>query len=114
MNCELDHAKYQVPDKEFRCPRCKVDYGGYLPNGERPEDSYDHPGAFVIETSEEGGDDCGLLHNGDELHCGHCGYTTTGKRFSEALKKKAELVTCPCCKGKGTVTKTAAQKFKKG
>jgi hypothetical protein len=39
----------------------------------------------------------------DEVTCSPCSHTWNFKQFENALVKKANLVACPTCKGKGTV-----------
>jgi predicted methyltransferase len=46
-----------------------------------------------------------LLHEDDYIRCEKCGYTGYGKEVAEALKKKFNMILCPCCKGKGFVPK---------
>jgi len=88
MTCTAKHTKYQVPNDQWRCPKCGA--GAEL-------------GLFCIwdadETSEEY---CELLHDGDFLQC-DCGYQTHGAQFSKLARKKAGVATCPTCKGKGVI-----------
>ena len=46
---------------------------------------------------------CPLLHNQDRIICYACDHGTTGIRFAGAILKRKNLVTCPCCNGKGIV-----------
>jgi hypothetical protein len=50
------------------------------------------------------GDDEGLiLYDEETVICRPCDTGWSFKKFENALVKKANLVTCPTCKGKGTV-----------
>lgn len=90
MACTEKAARPQVPDEEFKCPKCGAPAG-----------------TFVIEDSECFDSRCLLLHESDLLVCYECRYETTGKALALRYKKQADLVTCPCCKGKGVVVKGA-------
>lgn len=60
---------------------------------------------YVVSHKQQGRGvvDCDGNHEQDELHCYKCGYRTTGRAFAQACVKKADLVPCECCKGKGFV-----------
>ena len=91
MTCTLKHVKYEPTDEEWLCPKCGAEAGD-----------------FYIEARENENDsspDCELLHEDDVLDCNGCGYSVSGKAFSALIVKKKNLVKCPCCKGKGYVTK---------
>ena len=86
--CVAKHTKYQPALADFVCPKCGVRL--YV-DGSDAHDSDDR------EV------DCDGNHEQDELHCYKCGYRTTGRAFAQACVKKADLVPCECCKGKGFV-----------
>jgi hypothetical protein len=84
---------------EWFCPKCGC--------SQSLEPGFD----FYIEENfgEEG---CELLHEDDYIICTKCGYETTGKKYVAQLLKKKNMVTCPCCKGQGAVSKETAEKYK--
>lgn len=91
MICPAQHTQYQPTDAEWRCPKCNADNT-----------------RFIIEsTPEDALDDCSKLHEQDTIVCidgrGMSHYETTGKRFAARLAKRANLVPCPHCKGRGMV-----------
>ena len=85
--CKHKHTTYQPKDSEWFCPKCKS-------NNE----------FFYIEESISEGS-CTLLHEEDYIICTACGKGVTGKSFASLLKKKNNLIKCPCCKGTGLVVK---------
>lgn len=89
MNCEHKHTKYQVPDEEWKCPKCGV-------TANQTE------GFFLDDPVTT---DCDMLHDEDYLRCYACGYDDTGKKFAAKISKKKNLVKCECCNGKGYVEK---------
>ena len=54
---------------------------------------------------EEAPDDCPKVHEQDGIECSKCGLYWSGKTVTTLMAKKANLVPCPCCKGKGVVPK---------
>jgi predicted methyltransferase len=52
------------------------------------------------------------LHEDDELECCRCGYTASGLEYIREYIKMKNLVKCPCCKGKGMITKNKAEEYK--
>ncbi len=92
-HCSAKHANPQVPDADWKCPKCGA--------GCTPKDIRER--AFVNDESADGAhSDCPLLHCGDILVC-DCGYGTTGGRFAAAYRKRMALVKCPTCMGHGFV-----------
>lgn len=91
MNCGAKHTKPQIPDDDWKCPKCGI--------------SVDHPsGGFVVEESAEASDDdCPQLHDEDGVCCNNCGYGASGKTFARLYAKRASLVPCAHCKGSGFV-----------
>lgn len=86
MNCVAKHVKYEPKDEEWTCPKC----GSGIDS-------------FVIEECDSESDDvCMRLHDKDFLKC-ECGYSTSGRAFSNLVVRKNSLVPCPHCKGKGFV-----------
>lgn len=83
------HTEFDPPNEVFNCPKCKATCG-----------------TFYIESHHDCGDEeCEKLHKKDELSCMTCGYATTGAKFANHLVKTMNLVTCPCCEGKGMIIK---------
>jgi len=96
--CNARHTNFQPSLDEWKCPKC----------GAGSED-----GDFIIENPDEDAhDECDKMHANDEVRCHACGYTGYGTAVSTALKRKYDLVTCPCCKGKGSVPRKKAEKIK--
>lgn len=96
VKCDVKHTKYQPTDAEWKCPKCGVGAKG-------------ETDGFFNDESEN--DDCPLLHETDGLKCYRCGHEIIGKSFAARLQKAANMVPCPCCKGKGIVpAEKAAQK----
>ena len=93
MTCTAKHTKYQPTDEEWKCPKC----GAKAHNEESLEEGW------IIDISSEFSEDCDLLHEDDELCCYTCQYACSGKAFAAKVAKQKNLVTCPCCKGKGWV-----------
>jgi DNA-directed RNA polymerase subunit RPC12/RpoP len=90
MTCGAKHTKTQIPDEDWKCPKCGV--------------GADADRAFIIQDSDAASsDDCPLLHEADELGCDNCGFGSTGKAFAGRYAKKAGLLRCEHCKGTGMV-----------
>lgn len=89
--CTRKHTLWQ-PDRDtpMACPHCGSD------------------SEFFIDVDAMDDTDCEMMHDDDTLACEVCGYTTTGKAYSKAMMRKADMVRCPCCKGKGIVHKDKA------
>lgn len=104
MSCIYKHTVQISDDEEFwKCPKCGAgveytdEYGGVQEG-------------FVISDSVNY--DCELLHEDDELECCRCGYTASGLEYIREYIKMKNLVKCPCCKGKGMITKNKAEEYK--
>ena len=103
MFCTYKHTSVQVSDEEWKCPKCGV--------GVEYTDKYgDIQEGFVISDSVNY--DCDLLHDDDEVECCRCGYTASGYKYVREYIKIKNLVQCPCCKGKGVITKKKAEEYK--
>ena len=91
MTCKRKHVKYEPTEEDWRCPKC-------------------HKGceSFTLDSELSDGE-CELLHEDDTVQCFECGYTSTGKKISALFAKKNNVVTCPCCKGKGWVKNDGKQ-----
>lgn len=85
--CEARHTKFQPSDDEWKCPKCfSTDW--------------------YIEENHEGSDErCSRLHTEDFLMCPSCGHSEFAAKFANRIAKALNLVACPCCKGKGMVSK---------
>ena len=91
MDCPAEHAKYDPPIAEWKCPEC----------GKGPKDN---PQGLVNDMVDElASDGCGKLHDSDGLRCYACGYETSGRDFAAMVARKKNLVPCEHCKGKGLV-----------
>ena len=91
--CRAKHTRLQIPDADWRCPKCGA--------------AADDNNAFIIEKVDEYAlEYCGLLHEKDDLLCWNCGTATTGKKLAAAYAKQKALVPCPACKGTGYVHNT--------
>lgn len=102
MECFAKHTKWQPSKSDWRCPKCGVDAAGRDKTGQDTRTM-----GFVIEQSAVGADEeCAQLHENDEIHCDHCGYTATGAGYAKSRMKTAKLVRCAHCKGTGLVPKT--------
>jgi hypothetical protein len=89
MECMVKHSAYQVPDEEFKCPKC-----GATPDDRKP---------FCIYEPVEETYDCEKLHDNDALYCENCNYSTTGKEYSQLMLKRSHRQICPTCKGQGWI-----------
>jgi rubredoxin len=89
--CPAKHTKVQVPDSDWKCPKC-----GEKANGKD---------GFVIGDGPAM--DCELLHADDSVECYKCGYGGSGAAFSRLYAKAQNLVPCEHCKGTGTVKKSS-------
>lgn len=89
--CGAKHAKPQIPDEEWKCPKCDI--------------TADHEtGGFVIEDPDgEASPECPLLHDHDGVCCSNCGYGASGKSLAKLVAKRRNLVPCGSCKGTGFV-----------
>jgi len=89
MACLAKHTVYQPKDEEWKCPKCGADNNHFT----------------IIDSAPLVSDDCVLLHSTDECECTKCGYGGSGVSVARALMNQGNLVPCPCCKGKGVVSK---------
>jgi len=89
MTCTAKHTKYQpqTPD-EWVCPKC-----GSL-------------GMVIEELDPKAAPDCEKIHELDVIQCPDCGHDGYGKHVTNLMMRIANLVTCPCCRGRGVVAKT--------
>jgi prepilin-type N-terminal cleavage/methylation domain-containing protein len=101
--CPVKHTVPQIPDDEWKCPKCGagVDY-------KNPDTGHVEQG-FIIQEPAEGSIDCPMLHEADEVGCDHCGWGASGKKLAAMYAKAKDLVPCPCCKGKGMVPSKKAK-----
>jgi DNA-directed RNA polymerase subunit RPC12/RpoP len=90
MKCPAKHAKYDIPDDEFKCPKC-----GATPDNVKP--------FYICDPDPESHGDCPKLHSRDGIYCTNCEATYSGERLAGIIMKKKNLVKCPCCKGRGVV-----------
>lgn len=89
--CPAKHTKPQIPDEDFKCPKC-----GTTPDTEEHQ-------FYIQEPSEQADPNCPLLHDADGLGCDKCNYGVSGKRFAAVYAKQQRLVSCEHCKGTGLV-----------
>lgn len=83
MICNLKHIK--PPTDDWSCPNCgSSDF--YIDDGPCME--------------------CEEVHARDILCCGKCKHTMTATAYFAYLRKKLNIVPCPCCKGNGFVKNT--------
>lgn len=87
VKCGEKHTAYQPPDEEWLCPNCGVDNSAF----------------WVEENAAGAADGCDKLHERDICYCTKCERGWSGKAFAGKLAKRKNLVTCPMCKGHGTV-----------
>jgi hypothetical protein len=77
---EYEDGNSRICDKCWKCPKCGVGV-----------------------TTENGRDGI-IIEEDDTIICHPCDMAWGFRRFENILVKKANLVTCPTCKGKGTVS----------
>lgn len=105
-----DHVIVQIPDEDWKCPKCGVGVEvGPWDKGWVMEDCVNY--------------ECEKLHNQDTIVCQQCGFGMTGKEYSnwyantKCIKKKNPVkgkgIICPCCQGKGTVSKRVLNSIQK-
>ena len=92
MICNAKHTKLKPTGEEFNCPKCQAEIGDFCVDG----------------LAEDANDDCELLHVKDNLECVLCGHRESGATFVRRLAKEQQQITCPTCKGKGTVKSPSA------
>ena len=85
MVCNERHIADPKEGEDWECPKC----------GKH--------GFYIYESIN---DDCEKLHANDLLLCDFCNYSELAKTFISKLKKKLNMVECPCCKGKGIIKAT--------
>jgi hypothetical protein len=94
MRCKIKHTLYQPLDENWVCPKCGCG-----------------PDVFYIDESPVDSDEgCLLLHDDDAIRCDACESGWSGKAVAKLMQKRDDVVPCPCCKGKGTVPRTAKEK----
>ena len=87
--CPARHCSPQIPDEEWKCPKC----------GSGPE-------AFYIDGVDDKATwDCQLLHDKDEVICSECNSCFSGRRVTSMYVANKNLVKCEHCKGTGWVTR---------
>lgn len=91
--CLSKHTRYDPTDEEWACPRC----------GEANPEHF-----YIYDDAPDADPDCPRLHADALIVCERCGYEGTGRALSLALRRKHNLVVCPCCKGRGFIPHTAA------
>ena len=87
--CRGRHTIFQADgDGEWVCPACGS------------ED-------FVIERS--GFWECDRVHPDDEMQCGACRESFTGRVAMQRLAKKWNVEPCPHCRGRGVIPKVTVK-----
>lgn len=96
-----DTDEPRICEEHWRCPKCGV---GVWVNSDT--DNADSPGkeGFVFDPG---------VDNDGYVQCFNCGSEWTSRTVEKAIIKKLGMVTCPCCKGAGSVDKKTADKFMK-
>lgn len=89
-------TQYQVPDEDWACPKC----------GETEDFFLDTP-EIVDSTADDS-----LMYEDDYIVCYRCGYEATGKSYAALMQKRANMVRCPMCRGKGLVPKSKVEEGK--
>lgn len=102
--CGAKHTKYQPADDEWKCPRCGIPV--------QTEGGND--GFIIADPAYNSSCECELLHEHDILACAVCEYDISGRAFANRIHKAKNLVTCPCCNGKGLVDGSKVNSNKKG
>ena len=93
VHCSAKHTRYQPPeDEKLVCRKCG--------NSES---------FWIQEVPEVAHEDCTILHDDDLLYCDKCNFEQSGRAYAAAAARRLNLVTCPCCKGKGMVPKEKAE-----
>ena len=85
--CGAKHTQFQPTDEQWLCPGCGANNESF----------------HIDENASDAVEGCEKIHDQDVVHCFKCGYSATGKTLSAKMKKKYNHVTCPTCKGHGTV-----------
>lgn len=86
MTCTGKRTAYQPPDEKWYCPKCGSN-------------------SMCIDAVLCDDGDCTYLHQDDDVTCPDCGRGWTGKQVAALMQKRDNVITCPHCKGKGTVDK---------
>ena len=89
MICGEKHTAFQPTDAQWKCPACGAD-GDYF---------------YIEEPANDRDEDCGKLHENDEILCHKCHYAGDGKTTAKKMMKLHGCEVCPNCKGTGTVKK---------
>jgi hypothetical protein len=99
----------EIPDEEWKCPRC----------GTGPDNTTASGGGLVLECDGIEFPDQWLDPNGDVSCYGKkkddievCGWGGSVMDVFKAAIRRKDMVTCPCCKGEGVVTKKKAESYK--
>lgn len=93
----------------WKCPKCGTGAGGTHGKGGAAQCAYGYAGGvcggFVCECESDGGGEHGrtLKDSCPLANCYHCGWGGTFPTKKDMAKQG--LVTCPHCKGTGTVNK---------
>lgn len=96
-----------IPDSMWKCPKCGKGEPGelvYDPGYEYEEAPLAEDGWLVMGASVE----CEAKDEEGKP----CAWYGAVRQVYNRLTKKLDIVTCPCCKGKGVVSTKVAAKFK--
>jgi hypothetical protein len=83
--CTATNHLPEVPNKEFRCPKCKAKCGD-----------------FCVDEGHAD-NECEQLLGDDNLICYKCGHGESAATFVRRWLGAKKLIVCPSCKGTGHV-----------
>lgn len=89
MICNGKHTKTNIPTEDFNCPNCGQKAGNF----------------YIHESGIDADPDCLLLHKDDSLFCSECELNISGQKFWTKWQEEGNIEVCPCCKGRGFVSK---------
>jgi len=99
----------EIPDKDWKCPHCGTG-----------TDAADGRGGLILEADGIEFPGEWLDPNGEVFCYGYrsddsfekCDWAGSVIDVFKAAMRRKDMVTCPCCKGEGVVTKKKAESYK--